>query len=265
MKSIFTIATLLLMNFAFAQFPKKDPTLLKGYKIEVKALTESQLKYTSGYEHFFSDPDGMKIYMGNDKRRTKPDALGGRVFKVVDVTAEKPSYSMYVNYTLKLEGDGETVYYKYEQGNAVHVNPVNFTLPDDYYCSYVTEDRDSEGHKKFIAEEQFMYRAYKVYGLDSYGYAIELMTSIDSNETGKGVTIVLDNGKKIVRPNLQVEMDDSGRTSQFNVLFLLTDEEVNLLANNKVLSYTLYKHEQTMYKSFAPVLQGIFKCLLTKK
>ncbi|GGB84030.1 hypothetical protein GCM10007424_25040 [Flavobacterium suaedae] len=201
--------------------------------------------------------------MDNGDRRTKPDALGGKVFTVVDVTSEEPYPGSGTHYTLKLEGNGETIYYSYKKGNAVYVNPINFTLPDDYYCSYITENKDSSGNKRFIGEKRFLYRVYKVYLTDSYGYGIELMTAKDSKETGKGVTILLDNGEKIVKPDAAIKMDDSRSTSRFNAIFTLTDEDVHLLANNKVLSYTLYKHEQAVYNP--EVLQGMFKCLLTKE
>ncbi|GGB84024.1 hypothetical protein GCM10007424_25030 [Flavobacterium suaedae] len=64
MKTVATITMLFVMLTAFAQFPRKDPVLLKGHQLEVKVLSENVLKYDSGYEHFFFRPELHKNIYG---------------------------------------------------------------------------------------------------------------------------------------------------------------------------------------------------------
>ncbi|QYJ68928.1 hypothetical protein [Flavobacterium litorale] len=264
MKTISCIFMLFATLFAFAQFPKKDPSLLRGYKVKVEPLPEWQLEYSSGYEHFYADKDDhSKAYKDNGDRRTPPGTFNGRTFAVTEVYKEVSSYGV-VTHTLQLEGDGETIYYTYRDGNAVYITPIDFTLPSDYYCDYVNEVAKENKTKTYMGGADYLFNLIKSdhNGEDLYG--LQLFAKSKANETGKGVTIYLENGKKIVKPDQDVKAEPGRFETEYSAAIVLNKEDIALLTQYKVLKYELYKYEQEVYEMTAPVLQGIIKCLKQK-
>ncbi|KGO91745.1 hypothetical protein [Flavobacterium subsaxonicum] len=109
MKRILLLLAILCSLTAFAQMPKLKPELLKGYDVKINDLSASMLEYDGGYKDFYADEATLTTYKGSNST-TDPNALKGRTFKVADITSSTGYMATY--YKFKLEGNGETVYYK---------------------------------------------------------------------------------------------------------------------------------------------------------
>lgn len=260
------IAALLIMFLSFtvtAQVPEKNMSLLVGHQIHVRPLNESELKWDGGYGNFYSDADLRYIYKVNAKYKTPPEALADRKFNVVSAEPYRSTGDNY--YKLKLEGGGETLYYSYKEGAPVQFKALGITLPDDYYCAYIKETYD-EANKQtiFTVEQKYIFRILKFRLPQTTFYSIYLETAVDKIGTGKGATLILENGQKIVKPEADIKMNTKTATAHYSTSVVLTDEEVRLLEKHKIASFRLHVYDQVMFNESADIIKGAMGCLAKK-
>jgi len=265
MKRILLLLAILCSLTAFAQMPKLKPELLKGYDVKINDLSTSMLEYDGGYKDFYADEATLTTYKKGSKSTTDPNALKGRTFKVADITSSTGYMATY--YKFKLEGNGETVYYKYQKGYNAPFTPLNFTLPADYYCDYIVKGMFDETIISYTVEEKYVFAIskYKFVDGSSVVYNLSLQTGKDGEGIGgRGVTLELENNKKIQKDAL-VEKNAKGPTPIYNTEFVLTEAELELLKANKIKSFTLFKTQAVMFDDSATTLQKVIPCLITIK
>lgn len=137
----------LFVSFAtFAQFPRKNPELLIGHEVKVKPLSEIEAKTNQGYANFYSNIEmGLRnTYAPNESgHKSRTEMLEGHTFKVVSVEPYRFAANDY--YKIGLEENGAVIFYKYEKHTVGYLEPVNFTLPADYYCGYIERKVNNHG------------------------------------------------------------------------------------------------------------------------
>lgn len=263
MKLLLNIAILFVFFSAMAQMPQKRPQLLTGHEIKITPLSKMMLEAYSGYKGFYTDEALTTIYKKGSKETTTPDALEGKIFKVVSVTPF--SYLGNDYFKLKLQGNGETLYYKHQKDYNVNFEVLNLKLPDDYYCDYIVKGKFDATIDSYTVERRFVYRLGKYIDGTALVYNLHLETSKDGEGSGGlGVTLNLENGKKIVKPNARVDKSKAA-TPQYSSSFYLTEDEIDLLKANKIVGYTLFKTEAVLFGDDAEIIKGVIPCLKTIK
>jgi len=260
MKNIITI-----IAFAFGlaaaaqQMPEKRSMLALDHEVKIRPLTTMQLKYDGGYSDFYTDERCTYVYEKGIQNSTKPEALLGKVFKIVNIKDKGDKY-----YILKLEGNGTTLYYKYKSGLPADFDVLNLTLPEDYYCDFVTQENIAATKGKEYWAKESLYRVSKRIENGRTSYAIILEISVDEANSGSGVSITLENGAKIEKPKAFVKIDSVRVTPKYTAIIILTANEVKLLEENKITNFRINNHEYPMYSGDGANLKGIMGCLAKK-
>ena len=212
MKKITLLCALFCTLFAFAQFPEKDPMLLKGHKIKIDDYTPEQLqklaKYNLDvYDTFFSDIENSIMYKGSRTTETPYAALNGRMLNVTDVKFKDDSVLGRI-YWFTLTDGPETIYFKW---NASIENPVPFTVLDlnyapEYWDKYIKND--SGKFKAFRADKKNAFTIDKTF--DAKGkvsYTLFVYTNfVPANcETEKGLQFIFEDGEILKLPSAVVD------------------------------------------------------------
>ena len=82
---------------------------------------------------------------------------------------------------------------------------------------------------------------------------------------GKGVIILFEDGTKINKPNVKIEVNAKSDGYEYSAFFPLTVQEIQFLKNKKITNYRLYIFDNKLNKSFAEKLKYYSKCLLEIK
>lgn len=266
MKKIIVVFALLLSLSAIAQdFPYRNIELLIGKEVQIIPLNESELKYTKGYEDFSIDIKGRNIYERNGGLFvTKGEALSDRIFKVESIESN-PIYDNVSMLKLK-DSKGEIIYYKYKQDSLTPFKILgDIVLPEGYYCQYIEETTDKfTGEQTFKVNREYMYELTKSKKGKTVKYTLYLEYSVDKFTTGKGVIILLENNKRIEKPNLPVKMNDLKRTPHFSAIIDLTPDDIALLKENKIIDFMLFKYDCFFVPADGAIIQGALQCMLAK-
>ena len=266
MKKIIVVFALLLSLSAAAQnFPYRNIELLIGKEVQIIPLNETELKYSAGYKDFSTDVKGIYTYQEGGSVVTKPSALVDRVFKVESIESNPISTGASM---LKLkDSKGEIIYYKYKQDFPTPFNVLGgVVLPDDYYCQYIKETTDKFTREQtFVCKKNYTFELTKSKKGKVVKYTLYLETSKDERlGVGKGVTILLENNKRIEKPTVLVKTDGALKSPHYSAIFELTPADIALLKDNKITDFRLFKYDDLMYPDYAEVFQGALQCMLAK-
>lgn len=262
MKNI-TLLLLMFSAFAFSQnFAGNDVELYKDKELKVKPVEENLQKF--GYRGFYSDADLKTVFDNGSGRSSKYLSLVNKIFKVLSYEAYKNSIET-EKYKLKLE-NSETgiLFYDYDP-KVDMLFPFEviggLTLSSDFYCKGITQTVD-----KFTGETKYNTNSGGIFFLK----VVKDKTSkiyLSINQPGatltigkKGLTILLENNKKIEKPNAEIKANPNGSGGYYNSTFVeLTIAEINLLKANNMTDLRLYVNDSqvengTKYKE-------LLKCL----
>lgn len=262
MKKI-TLLFLLLSAFAFSQnFAGKDVELYINKELKVKPVEANLQSY--GYRGFYTDTDLKNVFSNGSGRSSKYESLVDKVFKVLSYEAYKNSIGT-EKYKLKLENaEIGILYYDYD-AKVDLLFPFEviggLTLPDDFYCKGITETVD-----KFTGETKYNTNSGGIFFLK----VVKDKTSkiyLSINQPGatltvgkKGLTILLENNKKIEKPNADIKANPNGSGGYYNSTFVeLTLAEINLLKANNMTDLRLYVNDTEVQNGAK--YKELLKCL----
>ena len=261
---IFTIFFSVLVNAQ--DYPRNKPQLLLNKEVKITPLNSNTIKYYGGYDGFYSDEFLREIYKKNARLVTDPDAFTNRTFKVTGVEP----ISTGDRFKVKLEdiSSGKVIYFKY---NPISSSGYYFEikggldLAEDFYCDLIKEVSRENEPQRFIYMERpvFVLLKTEIDGVETY--LLELELSTDEDEDGKGMVIVLENNKKIEKPNLDVKKQIKSETPHYTAYIALTSQEIDLLKSNKILSYKIYKFNASMPQEYSENIRGALNCMTRKK
>lgn len=268
MKKIIVVFALLLSLSAIAQnFPEKRPELLLGKELKVKPLKEN--KKGEGYEYFYSDPKMRDSYLREKVyfSVTPAGGLVGRVFKVTAVDAD-PERKGKARLTLVDQTKGETIYYSYLSylKHDFYFEVIGgLKLPTDLYCDFITEKKDKfTGETIYTTELLYLKTFTKIKKGAGAKYYMSISDYNKEEYLGKkGVIILLENNKRIDKPEVVIEVSPDGdRGFRYTATFELTLKDVNLLIDNKMTDTRIYIFDNVV--SDNDCFYGMFGCLVTK-
>lgn len=265
MKRILTLLILLISTFSFSQnFPGESVELLLNKTVKPKVIDESLQKYA--YRNFYSkfDTTTKEFEKYKKSHRAFPTSstlsdynkLVGKEFKVIKIYDQKailPS-NKGKKFVLELQSDElGTVYYDYnsEYDHDFELEVVGgLELPEGFYCKDITTTTD-----KFTGESR---------STTEYSEGILLMKTVKDgsskiylkiNEPGstlnvgkKGLILLLENGKKIERPNAKIDVEVNSGSYVYSAFIELTDSEIKLLKENAITDNRLYIYDGTIKK-----------------
>ncbi len=250
--------------------PGLRPELLIEKTVRVKPMTDGELAYEKGYDAFYTDGAMTNKYAETKERRTKHSALANRFFKVESVTAYNDVYGN-TDYIIRLNDtiSKEQVYYKYnkfsESQKKYYFEVVGgLKYPTDFYCDFLTEVTDKRtGEHKIIASISEGLHVIKIRKGKNVTYNLEVVTVEQVISMLRGITLLLDDGRKLEKPDAEVLMAASKKDNiNYIASVEITTAELAMLTQSKVVSGKISKFEKkyTEGEKFKEML----KCLMRK-
>ncbi|HYD91576.1 MAG TPA: hypothetical protein VEA37_08845, partial [Flavobacterium sp.] len=184
--------------------PGKRPEMLLGKEVTVKELPPESQAW--GYESFYKDEKMLYCYEDNGDNRTKHEALANKTFTVVSV---QPGVNIIgvPMHIIKLKASDGTLFFLEYYYNSKYYFQVKGGLeyPADFYCDYITASLYGQTE---IYEIQ-PYDAIKLSKIklgEKKDYLLSLSTLQAEIDLTEGVIITLENGSKIIKPDLEAEV-----------------------------------------------------------
>lgn len=249
--------------------PGLRPELLLEKTVKVKPMTDGELAYEKGYDSFFCDAGMVKKYTETKDRRTKHSAMANRFFKV---KAVKP-YDVYgnTNYAIQLTDTvtNEEIYYKYnkfsESQKKYYFEVIGgLKYPADFYCDFLTEATDkATGEHKISASISEGLHVIKIRKGKNVTYKLEVVTVEQVISMLRGVTLVLEDGRKLEKPDAEAVMA-ANKNDNINYIASveITTAELAMLTQSKVVSGKISKFEKKFTEG--EKFKEMLKCLKSK-
>lgn len=249
MKQKILIAIILISNITFGQnFPENDVNLLLNKEIKVKEKNESLQKY--GYDNFFKTEKLKKKFDCCESYNSKYDGLVGKTFNVLSAEPYKNIIGA-DKYKLKLENtETGIIYFDYDP-RYEHSFPFEvlggLDLPEDFYCKKIETTTDKFNGKTTSRTDYSEGVSFIKITEDKSSKIYMSINEIGStlNVGKKGLILLLENGKKINRPNakLNTKINKGGRGYIYSAFFELTQGEIKLIIENKITDNRLYIYD----------------------
>lgn len=262
MRKILLLIAVLISGISFGQnFPAESVDLLLNKTVKPMTLEETMQRYA--YKNFYAkfDTDTKKLEKYKKGHRAFPSGtsqsdynkLVGKEFKVVKIYDQTPTLSSDAGRYFVLELQNEelgTVYYDYDSKYdfSFELEVVGgLELPEGFYCKdietttdkfsgEITESSDySEGIKFIKSTKDGVSKIYMA--INEPGSTL--------NVGKKGLILLLENGKKIERPNADIDakVNTSGKNYVYSAFIELTKAEIDLIINNPITDDRLYIYD----------------------
>ncbi|PWB25428.1 hypothetical protein [Flavobacterium sp. HTF] len=257
MKKLLLFVLIIISIKAQAQFPGNHPELLLNKEVKVLPLADVLQQY--GYRNFHKNNE-MKIV----DKPIKHDLLADKTFKVTEITPfEKYGSKKFI---LKLESGKDAYYYEYDPKHDYEYNLEaigGLQLPEGIYCEDIKTETD-----KFTGEvranspysEGFSFMKTIKDGKTTIYLAVN-EAGATANVGGKGLFLLLSNGKKIEKPNapIDVKVNKGAKGFLYSAFVPLTTEDIKLLTENQITDNRLYIYDGTVKNG--QKLSEYLKCL----
>lgn len=270
MKKITLVTILLLSIFSFGQnyknFPSEDVQQLLNKELKVKSVSAKLQEY--GYSGFYKDEKLKTKFACCENYNSKYSSLVDKIFTVI-------SYEPYISvigdkkYKLLLSND-ETgkIYFDYNP-KYEHTFPFEviggLTLSEDFYCKKITTSFDKFTNETKLTAHYKNVDFLKITKNNVSRYYMSIRTSgstVSVNE--KGLIILLENGKRLEKPNATIDVDVNttgyGNAYLYSTFINLTESDIKILLTNKITDARLYIYD-TDLKESGEALTEYLKCL----
>jgi hypothetical protein len=268
MKKLILFSLIVLSNISYGQnFPGYNLDLLLGKELKVKEKSEALQKF--GYSEFYTD-DSLKTHYDccETVDNTKYLSLVGKSFKMVSYEAYQDIAGV-TKFKVKIDNsETGTLVFDYDPRFEYSfpfevVGGIQY--PVDFYCRDILYSVDKFSGEVSFSSPHAPIEFYKVIkgsssktqiALHTYGSQLVLNT--------KGITILLENGFKIDRPEVKVSVSavKCAAGYMYSAFFDLNENELKLLASNKITDFRLYIYEESV--PMGNKLMEYLKCLSIK-
>ena len=107
---------------------------------------------------------------------------------------------------------------------------------------------------------------YKTVKSDKVTYYLSLQTFGSTVNVGKtGVIILFDDGTKMSKPTVKIDVDAEEKGFKYRAFIPLTEIEVKSLNTRKIVKFRLYIYDEEVSPGFAEKFSYYVKCVLDKK
>ncbi len=270
MKKILLISCLSLTTLSFGQnFPGTEVELLLNREIKVLELEQRLQDY--GYDCFYKNKSLKRIYARGKNDNSKYASLVGKTFKVTNYLPHTGIYGD-CHYILTIDNPETGTLYFYYFPKYEHKFPFEVVggldLPEGFYCKQIDIDQpDTTNARTSFTTPYFegfsLTKTKETVRVDDVSYSLAIRQYGVTQDIGKtGLTLLLENDKKIVRPNakIRVEADHNSNGYIYLVVIILSKEEIDLLLNNRIISRKLNIYDSEIKRG--NLIQEYFKCLL---
>lgn len=276
MKKLLLLTTILISSISFGQnFPAESVNLLLNKTVKPIALEKAMQQYA--YKNFYTKFDTLSKKLDKFPNnyhifpkgtlQSDYDKLVGQEFKVVKIYEQNETLSSNErkNYVLKLQNnDIGTVFYDYdsEYDFNFELDVVGgLQLPEGFYCKDIKTTTD-----KFNGEVTS--RSDYSDGISFIKVTKDKISNIYMaiNESGqtlnvgkKGLILLLENGKKIERPNAKIDVKAERSNYVYSAFIELSKAEIALIIKNKITDDKLYIYDGEIKNG--DILSQYLKCL----
>ncbi len=262
MRTILLLITVLISGISFGQnFPAESVDLLLNKTVKPITLEESMQRYA--YKNFYAKFDTVTKKLEKYKKghRAFPSGtsqsdynkLVGKEFKVVKIYDQTPTLSSDAGRYFVLELQNEelgTVYYDYDSKYdfSFELEIVGgLELPEGFYCKDIETTTDKfSGETSASSNYSDGIRFIKTTkdGVSKIYMAMN-QPGATLNVGKKGLILLLENGKKIERPNADIDakVNTSGKNYVYSAFIELTKAEIELLIENPITDKRLYIYD----------------------
>lgn len=276
MRKILLLTAFLISSISIGQnFPAESVDLLLNKTVKPMTLEESMQRYA--YKNFYSQFDTISKKLEKYKKghRAFPSGtsqsdynkLVGKEFKVVKIYDQTPILSSDSGRYSVLELQNEelgTVYYDYDSKYdfSFELEVVGgLELPEGFYCKDIETTTDkftnditsSSGYSEGISFIKVTKNgSSKIYlAINEPGSTL--------NVGKKGLILLLENEKKIERPNAEIDVKISSSNYVYSAFIELTKAEIDLIIKNPLIANRLYIYDGEI--KFGAKLSEYLKCL----
>jgi hypothetical protein len=249
-KLILLLALIFISRVSFGQnFPGDRVELLLNKEIKVVERTENLQEY--GYDNFYlNDKMEKKFALDDDGYNSKYNSLVGKIFKVL-------SAEQYTNligavlYKLKIENpEIGILFYKYDPRYEVQFLfevMGGLDLPTDFYCKDIKTTTDKFNGSTTSSSDYSDGISFIEVTKDNSStiYMSVSQGGITINVGEKGLILLLENGKRIERPEAEIDVKVNTVTSGYiySAFISLSEEEINLIIENPLTDKRLYIYD----------------------
>lgn len=248
-KIILFLALIFTSGFSFGQnFPGDLVDLLLNKEIKVVERTENLQKY--GYDNFFLNDKMEKKFACCESFNSKYNSLVGKIFKVLSAVQYTNSLGAVI-YKLKIENSEIGIlFYKYDpryEFEFLFEVMGGLNLPVDFYCKDIETTTDKfNGSTRSSSDVSDGITFIKVTEDNSSTIYMSVREGgITMNVGEKGLILLLENGKKIERPEAEIDVKVNTVTSGYiySAFISLSKEEIQLIIENPLTANRLYIYD----------------------
>lgn len=243
----------------------------------------------SGFSHsFFSDlKNCQRMYDNNviypETRytfNTEKDSLKNRIFRVEEIigkdgSAFLPNVSLDKPiFILRDTTTKQAIYYVYDK-EYEHNFPFltsKITLDVNVICAKIEHQKDDFTNEITINNPIIEGSSvspmiiYKIIKNGKVSYFLSLHTYGSTiNVGGTGVIILFDNGTKLNKPTIKIDVEYDGTGYEYSAWIPLTEIEVKTLTTKKISKFRLYVYDEEVNSSFAEKFSVYVKCVIERK
>lgn len=247
------------LNFGQESFPAEMVDLLLEKTVKPKVVDESMQRYA--YKNFYSkfDTESKKLEKYKKGHRAFPSGtsqsdynkLVGKEFKVVKIYDQTPTLSSDSGRYFVLELQNEElgiVYYDYDSKYDFNFELEvvgGLELPDGFYCKDIKTEVDKfSGETRAISDYSDGISFMKITkdGSSKIYLAIN-QPGATLNVGKKGLILLLENDKKLERPNAKIKVEAGSSNYVYSAFIELSKAEIDLIKKNNIIANRLYIYD----------------------
>lgn len=243
------------------------PEILKDKQVKILPIKKRVLNQE--YTNFYSDEAMASFYKG--MMLIEPKLLENRIFNVLDVVKLPASkYGQYYRIKIQDVTNNEILYYSYNE-NAYSLNEYYFevvgglTYPEGFFCDMVFKKFENIVFKVYTTTKIFTGIAIDKEinlrdGKEEYTLHIK-DGSVNAPLKKTGVTISLDNGKKIILPKQNFTYENRN----YQTVITLDKAQIELLKTSAITGIEMGGTKIFVYEPETKFMQEVFKCMIPMK
>jgi hypothetical protein len=289
-KQIFTLTSLLVMTFSTLTAQTFKENFLGDDFMQYKgAFFKLKENVISGFSHsFYGDlKNCQKLYDNNviypDTKytfNTVVDSLVNRIFLVENIigkdgnTFSGGSYFGKPIFMLRDTITKQVIYYLYDKQYEhdfpfltsqiiIDINAICLKIEqkkDDFTSEVTINNPIIEGRN---ISSMILYKTVKS---GKVSYSLSLRTYGSTVNVGiTGVIILFDDGTKISKPTVKIDVDSDEKGFEYSAYIPLTEIEVKSLTTKKIKKFRLYIYDEEVSPGFAEKFTYYAKCVMDKK
>ncbi|MBZ9728669.1 hypothetical protein LB467_03135 [Salegentibacter sp. JZCK2] len=262
MKNLVLLLIVIIPFYSFAQtsYPGEQVELLEGKQLKVLEKQEKLQKL--GYKDFYVDSWLEKIF-AEENHSSEYGALVGKIFTVEKIIPFERFGRQ--KYKLRLSNSQTgTIYYAYDpkfSSNYPFEVIGGLAPPDVYFCSKIETKKNKvsgETKSRTPTEEGITFTKIDKEGETNLFLSIrEFGPTL--NVGSKGLLILLEDGKKIEKPEAPIEVEKDGANYIYSAFIELTDEDIQKLLESPMTHNRLYVYHGKINNG--ELFQEYLRCL----